>query len=68
MLSALTDCTSIASQPKHVTFCFFRRNEELDDKVVIKRLKRRVSELEQEIQQLRESSGHPEVKLRSFGH
>ena len=33
----------------------YRRNEELDDKVVIRKLKQRVAELEAEISSLRES-------------
>ena len=36
-----------------------RRNEEMDDKVLIKRLKKRVAELEAEVEQLRQELGSP---------
>ena len=37
-----------------MSFSFYRRNEELDDKVVIRKLKKRVAELEAEIESLKE--------------
>ena len=46
-------------------FCFpCRCNEELDDKVVIKRLKQRVTELEREVEQLK--GGHGSKEVSSF--
>ncbi len=44
----------------HFKQCIYvhRRNEELDDKAVIKRLKQRVAELEKEVAELRQGTGN----------
>ena len=38
---------------------FYRRNEELDDKIVIRKLKKRVAELEAEIASMKDSNQYP---------
>lgn len=45
-----------------------RRNEEMDDKVLIKRLKKRVAELEAEVEQLRQELSSPQQQVVSSGH
>ena len=47
----------------YILLVLYRRNEELDDKVVIRKLKKRVAELEAEIASLKDSNQYPAAPL-----
>ena len=51
--------TSVQPPTNLLSLCHCSRNEELDDKVVIKKLKKRVAELERELETLRETRDLP---------